>query len=215
VSALRKESVRTAVSAVALVAIAVLAVVSIVERPAPFPEFEVSRALEAITAPTVAALDHNARYLVRGVDARTWDASSSGLIAQLDDRGFKVFAEPSQYAELMYGSRRIATPGQIDGVITVVAIPELDAGWQPPPGSRLVASYDPLTPEQRARARELETKIKSDMGAKAPQRVLLDSPFSRGVAIDGGASPADVAEFHQLQPNADGFEVFVSPAPQP
>jgi hypothetical protein len=213
VSAVKSETARTAISGVALVALAGLAIVSVTEWRAPFPEFEMSRALAAITAPTAAALDHNARYLVRGVDARTWDASTSGLIVQLTDRGYHAFAESASDTRLQYDSRMLSTSDKVDGIITVVAIPELDAGWVPPPGSRVVASYDPLTPAQRTRIHDLEAKIKADMGANAPQRVLADSAYARGIAVDQGASPADIEEFHQLQVIGDGFIVYLSPAP--
>jgi hypothetical protein len=41
--------------------------------------------------------------------------------------------------------------------------------------------------------------------------MLLDSPYTRGMAIDGGASAADVEAFHALQTRADGFVVYLSP----
>jgi hypothetical protein len=188
-----------------------VAVTEMVELPAPIPFAPVSVAIGAVAPPTATVLDHNDRYLVRSVDRRTLSAPTSGLFLALATRGFHVFSDPTPDAVLSYGTWRLANPDQVDAIITMAAIPELDAGWQPPAHSRVVATFDPLTAEQRARLRTLDKHIHTEVGAKTSERLVLDSDEARTDLVDRGADRGDVDELSRLQALGDGFIVFVSP----
>ncbi len=179
-------------------------------RSVPFGS--VSEAIGVVVSPTAAALDRDHRYLVRSIDRRTVSAPTSGRFFALSIRGFHVFSDRGPDAVLTYGSWRLASPDQVDAIITMVAIPEVAAGWHPPAGSRVVATWDPLTNEQRARARTLDTRIRAAMGARAPTRLVVDSDYARSALVDDGADRREVDELGGLQAHGDGFFVYVSPS---
>jgi hypothetical protein len=126
-------------------------------------------------------------------------------------QGFQVFVPPDSVSDIEYGSWRVATPDRVDALLSVVDIAE--PGWQPPPNGRLVASYDPLSPAERARSTELEAKIRNAMGPHPPLRAFVFTKYSRAVAEDAGASAAEIDELLALQKRGDGFSVYLSPAP--
>ena len=188
--------------------------VALAGLPAPVPGPGLSRGMAALGEPTAEGLDPERRYLVRGEDERTFRAATSALYVELDRRGFDVFARPGKHAERSYGSWRLAQPEDVDAIVTIVNLAELGTAWQPPGGSRRIAFWDQLTVAQRARARELEAGIRSDLGERAPPgRVLLDSSYARDVAVALGAQRDEVDELHDLQELGDGYAVYVSPAP--
>jgi hypothetical protein len=224
---------RTPATAAVLLGLVVTVAVDLAGLPAPVPDAGLSRGMAALAEPTADALARNRRYLVRGQDERNVLAATSALYVELDGRGFNVFVEPHQDAETQYGSWRLAQPDTVDDVVTIVNLAELGTAWEPPSGSRRVALWDPLTLAQRARARELEARIRAEMGDSAPDaplpsvpvlrpfarvllgfqlgHVLLDTSFSRAVALAKGARRDDVNELHDLQQLGDGYAVYVSP----
>jgi hypothetical protein len=205
---------RRAGSGVAFAALVVVSVAAADGSPAALPLEDVSRAIAAVGSPTEAALDPGRRYVVRSVDSRWWGAAGAGLFLELEHRGVDVVVEPGPDAALTHGRWRLAEPDEVNGVVTIVDVPDLERGWQAPAGSRRVASWDPLSADERTRARELEASIRATMGPRAPDgRVLLGLPSSRQDALDAGAAPADVEALHDLQELGDGYVVFVSPAP--
>jgi hypothetical protein len=204
--------VRRPAALATLLALVVTVAISLAELPAGVPGPDQSRAMAALADPTAGALDRDHRYLVRGVDERTFRAATSALYLELYQRGFHVFSDHRRHAERSYGSWRLTTPDDVDEVVTIVNVAEIGGSWRPPEDGRRVAVWDPLTGAQRARARELEESIRADMGEYAPvRRVLLDSAYSRDVAVAVGAEPEEVAELHDLQQLGDGYAVYVSP----
>ncbi|HEV7524669.1 MAG TPA: hypothetical protein VGP92_06870 [Acidimicrobiia bacterium] len=204
--------IRSVAMAAAGTGMVAMAAVALFELPAPVPFPTVSAAIGGVLSPTAAALDRDHRYLVRSIDRRSVSAPTSGLIFALSTRGFHVFSDRGPDAVLTYGSWRLASPDQVDAVITMVAMPEIDAGWHPSAGARVVATWDPLTTKQRARVRVLEARIRAAAGARAPTRLLLDSGYARTAMVDAGADRSEVDELGALQAPGDGFVVYVSPS---
>jgi hypothetical protein len=116
------------------------------------------------------------------------------------------------------GSWRTAPPARYRVVITGVGLadPTVPAQAAPPmAGSRLVASYDPLSPQQRREAVALQQRIRTAMGQRAPQGPLVVSPFRYGreQLVLGGASAGDVARLASLQARGSPYVVYLTPAP--
>jgi hypothetical protein len=85
-------------------------------------------------------------------------------------------------------------------------------GWQPPPNSRLVTSYDPLSPAERARATELETKVLATLGPHPPDRVFVFAGWGRILANSKGIPRSEIDELSAFQERGDGFAIYLSPA---
>jgi hypothetical protein len=203
--------IHTVAKGAAVAGMLAVAVIELSALPAPLPFGPVSAAIGAVARPTAAALDRDRRYLVRSVDRRSLSAPTSGLFFALTTRGFHVFSDRGPDAPLTYGSWRLASPDQVDAVITMVAIPEIDAGWHAPADSRVVATFDPLSTGQRTLVRTLDARIHSEVGAKTSERLLVDSDRARSALVDDGADRKDVDELGRLQAIGDGFVVVVSP----
>jgi hypothetical protein len=200
------------VTGVAVVAILAVGAMSASDLPASFAQSDMIAAVKALDGPTASALDHRTKYLVEHFDVSRFSFVSLGLFQTLADQGFQVFTTPDPLAGIQYGNWRLATPDRVDAILSVVD--NAEPGWQPQPGRRLLASYDPLSPEERARAAQLDSKIRADMGAKAPpQRVFVDNGPLAALAVLSGAAPSDVNELAALQRRGDGFAVYLSPAP--
>jgi hypothetical protein len=203
---------RTLATAAVLLGLVATVAVDLAGLPAPVPHADLSRATAALAAPTARGLARNRRYLIRDKDERGFLAAKNALYVELHERGFDVFTEPGKHAAAQYGSWRLAQPDEVNDIVTVVNLAELGTTWEPPHGSRRVAFWDPLTFAQRARARELEARIRADMGDSALKgRVLLDTSFSIVTAVAKGARRDEVNELHDLQQLGDGYAVYVSP----
>jgi hypothetical protein len=140
---LGKRAIAALAERVAMVGVAVIVVLQLLQLPAAAPEALVSTATGAVTQSTAAALRRDQRYLVRGVDRSTLADPGSGLLLALASRGYHVFSDRSPQAILTYGSWRVANADDVDAIVTMVAERDVAAGWQPPPHSRVVATFDP------------------------------------------------------------------------
>jgi hypothetical protein len=77
------------------------------------------------------------------VERNTLADPGSGLLLALASRGYHVFSDRTPQAILTYGSWRVANADDVDAIVTMVAERDVVAGWQPPPHSRIVATFDP------------------------------------------------------------------------
>jgi hypothetical protein len=140
---LGKRAITVVAERIALPGIAVVVVLSLLQLPAAAPEALVSTATGAVAPSTAAALHRSQRYLVRGVESGTLADPGSGLLLALASRGYHVFSDRSPQATLTYGAWRVANADEVDAIVTMVAMRDLVAGWEPPPHSRVVATFDP------------------------------------------------------------------------
>jgi hypothetical protein len=191
---------------------AVVVVVLLLQLPAAAPEASVSTATGAVTQSTASALKRDRRYLVRGVDRSTLADPGGGLLLALTARGYHVFSDRTPQGTLTYGSWRVASPDDVDAIVTMVAMPDVGTDWQPPPHSRVVATYDPLTPRQRDHSDRLVARIRKAVGTHAPPLLLLGAREERDRLVREGAKRVDVDALAELQAAGEGFVVFVSPA---
>ncbi|MEY2422882.1 MAG: hypothetical protein QOI95_2949 [Acidimicrobiaceae bacterium] len=214
VAELKAPNARHAVSLVGLAGLVVTTAVMLRDLPPPVPGERLSRMVEAVGPPTAAALDHEHRYLVRGIDPSTWGSAPNGLYFDLYRRGFDVFVDPDEFSSLRHGTWRQATPREVDAMVMVIDLPDVESGaWQPPPGSRLVASFDPLAPAERARARELEASIRASLGSNAPPgRISVGASDFLSMKAQG-VSRQSLEELNALQQLGDAYVVYVTPPP--
>jgi hypothetical protein len=69
-----------------------------------------------------------------------------------------------------------------------------------------------LTPDERAKARDLEARIRQSMGSRAPNGRIFVNNFPLGyTALIAGASIDDVTQLSELQKRGDGYAVYLSP----
>jgi hypothetical protein len=203
---------RLCVTGVALAGTAITGIMSATDLPVSFAHSDMIEAVAALNRPTSSALDRRSRYLIERFDASQSNFVSMGLFLALENQGYRVFTPSDAVSDLQYGNWRVATLDDVDAVISVVDVAE--PGWHLDPRSRLVASYDPLSPSERDRATHLDTQIRAEMGVHAPHtRLFVLSVYDKVLAEFGGASPADVEELAALQGRGDGFAVYLSPAP--
>jgi hypothetical protein len=122
------------------VVIAIAGVMMLATAPAAVPGASVSRAVGDLGPAAAARLDRHERYLVRGHDPRTLDATPTGLYLDLYQRRYDVFSERAPNAALMFGGWRLAGPREVDGIIDVVAVAPGDELDPPRPGARVIAT---------------------------------------------------------------------------
>jgi hypothetical protein len=210
----RSEHARHVIGAVCAVGLVANVAVLIGDLPTPVPEPQMSTAVRALGPPTASGIDHGRRYLLRAIDPLAVGAVGTGVYFDLYERGFDVFVPPDQFSSLQVGTWRTAVPSEVDAIITLVDVPDLQLGVvQPPPGSTMIASYDPLTPQQRARALEIELAIRAQLGSKAPPG-RAEFTIERQVEREAAGVPnALTDELFAFQRLGDGYAVYLSPSP--
>jgi hypothetical protein len=178
--------------------------------PAPLPVASASTTI-AHLAPSTAAAAGRGPDLLRWMDPESLSGVGPGMFTALRLAGVDVLAPPALASGV--GSWRTAPPASFRGVITGVGVPDpavLSQQEQPPPGSRLVASYDPLSPQQRQEALTLQRRIRAAMGPRAPQAALVVSPhpFPQQQLVDAGAPRGDVERLADLQARGSPYFVY-------
>jgi hypothetical protein len=128
-----------------------------------------SRALSQLVPPVVEALDElsaaepGSRYLVAWSDpvGVLGELQGVGLVNELDRRGIPVGVPPDK--------RLRAAPHLTMQRHEATAVLHLATGraidyWRAVPGTRLIAQYDPRTPEQQALQDELRQELRDELG---------------------------------------------------
>jgi hypothetical protein len=201
------------VAAAGAVALVVATVIDALPAPVPFaPE---SDTIAHLAPSTAAAVGRNGTELLQWIDPDLLSGVGPGMFTALHRAGVDVVAPPALATGV--GSERMAPPARYRALITGVGLadPTMPVQPLPPaPGSRLVASYDPLSPQQRREAVVLQQRIRAAMGQHAPQGPLVVSPFPDGreQLVLGGASARDVARLASLQARGSPYVVYLTPA---
>jgi hypothetical protein len=201
-----------ATRSVAAAGVGVLAALSVVAAwnaaPAPVPLEHVSTALERLSSSVARHLARDQRYLVTFVDTRDLGAIGDGLYLDLTRRGYDVKV-PLEYGHA-FGSWRVADAGGVDATVTVVANDDVDKGWTPPPNATPIASYDPLSVSDRARAQGLASKIVGSVrGAVTYDPVLVDSPYGRRKLLAAGADASGISQLAALRRAGSAYTVYL------
>jgi hypothetical protein len=194
---------------------AALAVASVTAAlPAPLPVAQASTTIAHLAPSTAAAVGRGGSDLLRWMDPESLSGIGPGMFTALRLAGLNVVAPPALASGV--GSWRTAPPASFRGVITGLGLPDptiASEAAQPPPGSRLVASYDPLSPQQRQEALTLQRRIRAAMGPRAPQDALVVSPhpFPQEQLVAAGADRGDVERLADLQARGSPYLVYFTP----
>jgi hypothetical protein len=196
-----------AAGGVALVALTLAAAL-----PAPLPNASESEAVAHLAPSTARALPAGRRYLVVWNDPQEAYATTPvGMFTDLERRSVNVVL-PAANA-FGFGARRTTPPASYSGVVTIVGVPDPAVRPPPPPGGRLIASYDPLPAGQRREADRLQEQIRDAQGPRAGQGALVvpGTPLGKALLVLGGAPASDVNRLAALQAKGSPYEVFFSP----
>jgi hypothetical protein len=176
----------------------------------PVPEQQFSNAIARLGPGAVRHLQRDNRYLVTFVDSENFGAPVGvGVFLDLEGHGRQVRVE-RQYSR-RFGSWRVASRPQVDGVVIVVAGGDIERGWVPPPGATRIAAYDPLSRPDRARAQLLERQARQRLGPAAPVNALpVLNPITRKLLIDSGVDPHAVEELRQLRQRGDAYYAYLA-----
>jgi hypothetical protein len=201
----------TATGTVALTAATVSAA-----APAPLPLAQGSTTIAHLAPDTAGAVGRSGPDLLRWMDPETLSGIGPGMFTALQLAGIDVVAPPALATGV--GSWRTAPPLRYRGVITGVGVPDPTMPSQaptPPPDSRLVASYDPLSPRERQEAVTLQRRIRAAIGPRAPvgALVVLPIPYSEEQLVDSGAPRSDVERLKALQARGSPYFVYFTPRP--
>jgi hypothetical protein len=200
------------VAAGCAVALVAATVIDALAAPVPFPPQ--SDTIAHLAPSTAAAVGRNGTNLLEWIDPDLLSGVGPGMFTALHQAGVGVVAPPALATGV--GSGRTAPPARYRAVITGVGVPDPTMSSLPPPlppGSRLVASYDPLSPQHRQEAIMLQRRIRAAMGPHAPQGPLVVSPFPYGrrQLVAGGAPARDVARLAFLQTQGSPYLVYLTP----
>jgi hypothetical protein len=197
---------------VALVAVAGLVVSTAWSAGSATPPGEQFSNAVARLSPRVARhLDAGKRYRVTAVDSENVPPPMGiALFQDLEDRGQPVRVDPR--LARAFGTWRTSRRSQVAGVVIVVAGADIESGWTAPARSTRVASYDPLSRRERARAGRLEREVRERIGSTAPNRRLgLLNAFTRQQLVQSGADPRTVDELAHLLQKGDAYTVYLAP----
>lgn len=209
-------SARVAGLLVATGTLVLVAVSSADALPAPLPVAPASDAIAHLAPSTARAVGRNGPYLLRWEDPEALSGVGPGMFTTLRLAGLDVVAGAEQSKAV--GAWRVTPPIHVNGVITGVGVPDptiLSQPLQPSPASRLVASYDPLSPGQRLEAVTLQRRIRAELGPRAPADPLVVSqtPDAQSMLVEAGASSSDVQRLSSLQARGSPYLVYFTPGP--
>ncbi len=197
-------------------AVALAFSVGVVVRDAPVdgPNPTSSASLSHLIGATAEVLDPDGRYVVRTVDELNLGGAGRGLALGLEQDGFHVYVEPDDLSDYQVGSWRTLPASESDGILNIVGLDSIDAGWEAPPGAELIAVHDPLDAAERREFAELQRRIRPFLGDLVGVGVVpISSPYLAERAVLAGASRADVDRMADLQRRGSGFAVYLEPPP--
>ncbi len=207
--AIRRFTLRAALA----VGLAATVAVAVTGAPVVEPTATYSTAVAHLVGPTARALDRRHRYFLVSVDSVSLGATGIGLFVALDGRGYHVFVD--KVLSDAVGDERTLGTGRADATLYVVA-GENRATWAEPPGARLVASFDPVTPAARREERVLQARFRRLLGDDAPPGpVIVAAPLTRYLLERHGARSADIERLSDIQDAGDSYRVYLVPARPP
>jgi hypothetical protein len=188
----------------------VFSVRSVVAAPgADHSDATVVRELSNVLPGTVAALDHDQRYLIKADDAAYFQSPTYGMLNELDRRGFHV-GMVTALADIAT-RHRVISEGDADAKIQIATGKWIDE-WRQHPEAREVAFDEPRTPEQKARFDQLHSEVEAMLTAENRQDLipLLDTNLFL-VSIDQQISAAARSRLEEMLTLGEPMAVFITP----
>lgn len=201
-----------------LIALAVATTVGVGVRDLPIepPNPTSSEAMTHLIGPVAQRLDRQGRYVVRAKDDLNLFGAGRGLLLGLEKDGYQAYLEPDELTPRQVGSWRTLPAADSDGILLVVGLDALDAGFRPAPGSKRLAVFDPLDSAERREFAQLQEEVRSALGAKAEPGVIpITSPYVAKQAVDAGVPVSDVQRMTALQARGSGYAVYLEPTTTP
>jgi len=138
-----------------------------------------SRILAGLVDDVSRGIDRNKTYQIRFYDPYTLNATGFGLLLELERRGFDVKVAPEFAAAAL--PHRTAPMEQTDEVLWVVVGPALQEAISDP-ALKLLATFNPRSPQQQARAEVLLREVAKGL-RDAGRDDLVSSLDSPGASI--------------------------------
>ena len=105
--------------------------------------------------------------------------------------------------------------GRLDVPLVIIVGQTPLQTWTAPPGARRIVRWDHLTPAERHRADDLETRVRRDASVPATTLVAVDTTAARRRLVAAGARDGDVEALHDLEADRELYEVWLAPAGTP
>lgn len=163
---------------ITLLLLSAITVIQVVDR-VKLPGRTDSRILAGLVDDVSRGIDRNKTYQIRFYDPYTLNATGFGLLLELERRGFDVKVAPEFAAAAL--PHRTAPMEQTDEVLWVVVGPALQEAISDP-ALKLLATFNPRSPQQQARAEVLLREVAKGL-RDAGRDDLVSSLDSPGASI--------------------------------
>ena len=132
----------------------------------------------------------------------TWGEEEAGLVAELWRQGVPLYVTDARGFD--FGEARTIGDRPVDGVLVVAIGAERAArrAGDLPPGSMLVASYDPLDPDERTDADALSRRAADEFDAVAT-----------GTSVTDPMTDAERGRLTDYTARGRATDVYLDPAP--
>ncbi|MDF2731414.1 MAG: hypothetical protein K0S92_39 [Desertimonas sp.] len=218
----RRDPLGTPAVALPIVSAVVLAVTTVVSAltfaSAEVPEERLSSALGAVAGPTYdaiadgvgPAIGTDGSYQVRWSDAADIGSPGYGLLNELERRGLDVAAD--EFFAVPATDHRVRTRDQSDAQVHLATGGYVQR-WRQVPGAVEVATYEPRTAAEIARAAELRAGLLARLGVEGLDEVaeLVDTNLF-GASLDPRISADDLADLTELLDLGQPMAVFIAPS---
>jgi hypothetical protein len=181
------------------------------------PEQRLSDAVGALAGPTYdavaagagAAVGEDGRYQVRWSDSADIGSPGFGLLDELERRGLDVTAD--EFFDVPVTEHRVRPREVADAQIHLATGGYIDR-WRQVPSSVEVATYEPRTAAQIARAEAMHSRLIARLGVEGLDDVaeLIDTNLF-GASLDPRISAEDLADITELLDIGQPMAVFVAP----
>ena len=181
------------------------------------PEERLSRAIGALAPATYAAIADgvgaatgvDGSYQVRWSDAADIGSPGFGLLNELERQGLDVAAD--EFFHVPATEHRVRPREQADAQVHLATGGYVDR-WRQVPGSVEVATYEPRTAEQIARAEAVRARLIARLGDEGLDDVAeqVDTNLF-GASLDTRISAEDLADITELLDLGQPMAVFVAP----
>jgi hypothetical protein len=215
----RRGVATVALPALSAAVVAVTTLASVVTfADAEVPEERLSRAVGALAAPTYAAIADglgaatgvDGEYQVRWSDAADIGSPGFGLLDELERRGLDVAAD--EFFRVPATEHRVRPRDLANAQVHLATGTYVDR-WREVPFALEVATYDPRTAEQVARAEEVRSRVIARLRVEGLDDVAeqVDTNLF-GASLDRRISAEDLADLAELLDLGQPMAVFIAPA---
>jgi hypothetical protein len=190
---------------------------AVVFADAEVPEARLSRAVGAVAAPTYdaivdavgVAVGPDGRYQVRWSDAADIGSPGFGLLDELERRGLDVAAD--EFFHVPATDHRVRPREDADAQIHLATGSYIER-WRQVPGAVEVATYEPRSAAEIARADELRARVLARLRVEGLDDVAADVDTNLfGASLDPRISSEDLADLTELLDLGQPTAVFIAP----